>query len=179
MSDSNREYSRVADKLREWLGCAARSGASDLHVIAGHPPVLRLHGELEELPEAPIDPVQGDAMLAALCPPGALERLREQKDIDFSLEVPLEGSPHRFRVNLFHTGRRLGACLRLIPIAIPDFDWAGFPPDLAGRIAFERDGLVILSGATGSGKTTSLAMIVNLLNQTGGYRIITIEEPVE
>jgi twitching motility protein PilT len=179
MSDSSREFPRIADKLRDWLGSAARTGASDLHLIAGHPPVLRLHGELEELPEPPIDPAAGDAMLAALCPPGALERLHEQKDIDFSLELSLEVGVTRFRVNLFHTGRRLGACLRLIPNDIPDFDWASFPPDLAGRIAFQRDGLVILSGATGSGKTTSLAMIVNLLNQTGGYRIITIEEPVE
>jgi twitching motility protein PilT len=179
MSESIREYPRVADKLRDWLTSAVRSGASDLHLIAGHPPVLRVHGELEELTDPAIDPGEADAMLAALCPPGTLERLREHKDIDFSLELPLDGKPHRFRVNLFHTGRRLGGCLRLIPVAIPDFAWAGFPPELAGKIAFLRDGLVILSGATGSGKTTSLAMIVNLLNQTGGYRIITVEEPVE
>jgi twitching motility protein PilT len=179
MSESIREYPRVADKLRDWLTSAVRGSASDLHLIAGHPPVLRVHGELEELTDPAIDPAEGDAMLAALCPPGTLERLREHKDIDFSLELPLDGKPHRFRVNLFHTGRRLGACLRLIPVAIPDFAWAGFPPELAGKIAFLRDGLVILSGATGSGKTTSLAMIVNLLNQTGGYRIITVEEPVE
>jgi twitching motility protein PilT len=66
-----------------------------------------------------------------------------------------------------------------VPTVIPTFEWAGFPLALAERIAFLRDGLVILTGATGSGKTTSLAMIVNLLNQQGGYRIITVEEPVE
>src|SRR5437870_9927342 len=80
MTESIREHPRVAEKLREWLACAARSGASDLHVIAGHPPVLRVHGDLEEITEPPIDPAEGDAVLAALCPPGALERLREQKD---------------------------------------------------------------------------------------------------
>jgi twitching motility protein PilT len=69
--------------------------------------------------------------------------------------------------------------VRLVPATIPDFEWAGFPGALAERLAFLLDGLVIVTGATGSGKTTSLAMIVNLLNQAGGYRIITVEEPVE
>jgi twitching motility protein PilT len=69
--------------------------------------------------------------------------------------------------------------LRVVPTDIPDFEWAEFPQELAERLAFLRDGLVIVTGATGSGKTTTLAMIVNLLNQTGGYRIITVEEPVE
>src|SRR5204863_5556462 len=98
---------------------------------------------------------------------------------DFSLELPLSNGISRFRANVFHSGRQMAACLRVVPAAIPDFAWAGFPPDLAQRLAFVRDGLVIVTGATGSGKTTTLAMIVNLLNQAGGYRIITVEEPVE
>src|SRR5207245_3855365 len=85
----------------------------------------------------------------------------------------------RFRANSFHAGRYRAACLRGGPSAIPDFEWAGFPLALAQRLAFVRDGLVIVTGATGSGKTTTLAMIVNLINQAGGYRIITVEEPVE
>ena len=156
-----------------------RAGASDLHLIAGYPPTLRLHGDLEELAVPALAPEDSDALLATLCSPETLDRLRAERDIDFSAEALLAGGVYRFRVNLFHTGGRLGACLRVIPAAIPDFAWAGFPADLAHRLAFLRDGLVILSGATGSGKTTSLAMIVNLINQTGGYRIITIEEPVE
>jgi twitching motility protein PilT len=73
----------------------------------------------------------------------------------------------------------MAACLRVVPAAIPDFEWAEFPTPLAQRLAFVRDGLVIVTGATGSGKTTTLAMVINLLNQAGGYRIITVEEPVE
>jgi len=91
----------------------------------------------------------------------------------------MNGRVTRFRVNLFHTGRQLGACLRIVPSVIPDFDWAGFPRALAERLTSQRDGLVILSGATGSGKTTTLAMVVNLINQSGTFRIITVEEPVE
>src|SRR6202030_2359351 len=76
-------------------------------------------------------------------------------------------------------GRQVGACLRVVPSTIPDFEWAELPLALAQRLAFLRDGLVLVTGATGTGKTTTLAMIVNLINRTGGYRIITVEEPVE
>jgi len=81
--------------------------------------------------------------------------------------------------SLFHAGQQLGACFRAIPDVIPDLEWAGFPEPLAEKLANLRDGLVILTGATGSGKTTTLAMVVNRLNQRGGYRILTVEEPVE
>ncbi|HVK13761.1 MAG TPA: ATPase, T2SS/T4P/T4SS family, partial [Gemmataceae bacterium] len=74
---------------------------------------------------------------------------------------------------------QLAMSLRVVPTTIPDFEWAALPAELAERIAFLRDGLVVLTGPTGSGKTTTLAMVVNLLNQTGGYRIITVEEPIE
>jgi twitching motility protein PilT len=138
-----------------------------------------LHGDLIELAEPPLEGDQANPLLCSLCPPEALARLEAQKSVDFSCALALNGHVSRFRANLFYTGRELGACLRVVPAAIPDFEWAGFPPALAERLAFLRDGLVIVTGATGSGKTTTLAMIVNVLNQTGGYRIITVEEPVE
>jgi twitching motility protein PilT len=105
--------------------------------------------------------------------------LQGQKNVDFSFDLEVNGRSQRFRANLFYNGRHLGACLRVVPAGIPDFEWAGFPAALAKRLAFLPDGLVILTGATGCGKTTTLAMIVNLLNRAGGYRIITVEEPVE
>ena len=73
----------------------------------------------------------------------------------------------------------MAACFRVIPNHIPDFQWAGFPEELAQRLAHFRDGLVLVCGVTGSGKTTTLAMLVNLLIREGGYRIITVEEPIE
>ena len=85
----------------------------------------------------------------------------------------------RFRTNLFRAGGHTGACLRVVRADIPDFEWAGFPAELGERLSGLRDGLVIVTGPTGSGKTTTMAMIVNLLNQAGGYRIVTVEEPVE
>lgn len=169
----------VPEKLHRWLEWAVQGGASDLHLIAGYPPVLRLHGELTELPEPLLAADETESLLTAICPPEAVDRLRSHKNIDFSFGHTVAGHRVRFRANLFHSGRHLGACLRVIPTSIPDLNWAGFPAPLADRLAALRDGLVVVTGPTGSGKTTTLAMLVHRLNRAGGYRIITVEEPVE
>jgi twitching motility protein PilT len=179
MNPTTLDAAALPEKLRAWLARAVQGGASDLHLIPGHPPVLRLHGDLIELPEAPLSAEETHGLVSALCPGEVFARLQAQKNVDFSFELAVQGRPSRFRANAFFTGRQLAACLRVVPAAIPALDWAGFPPALANRLAFVRDGLVIVTGATGSGKTTTLAMIVNLINQTGGFRIITVEEPVE
>ncbi len=169
----------VADKLLRWLQWAVQTGASDLHVVVGHPPVIRLNGDLTQLPEPPLTEDEAEPLLLSACPHDALERLQHQKNADFSFECVVDGRPARFRTSLFLAGGSTGGCFRLIPDKIPDLTWAGFPEPLAAKIAALLDGLVILTGATGSGKTTTLAMIVNRLNKAGGYRIITVEEPVE
>ena len=179
MSNMNHQEPTVPAKLREWLTVAVESGASDLHLIVGYSPTIRLHGDLTELAELPLEAEYVEPMIGSLCTPETLSRLQLQKNVDFSFELPIGSIEHRFRANVFLVGGRLGACLRVVPHSIPDFEWTGFPVKLAKKLAFLRDGLVLVCGATGSGKTTTLAMIVNLLNQAGGYRIITVEEPVE
>jgi len=135
---------------------------------------------LIEFAGEPLAPDETAALVRSICTPEALAQLENQRDVDFSFVMELQGKSARFRANLFYASHNLGACLRLVPENIPDFSWAGFPSDLARRLAFLlRDGLVIVTGNTGSGKTTTLAMIVNLINQAGGYRIITVEQPVE
>ena len=164
------------ENLESWLQRAVEFGASDLHVVVGHPPTMRLHGKLVPLETEPLTNDQTKQMLLQLCP----ERLQEQfvstKNIDFA-PVLKNGSTgrQRFRANYFVNGQNTGACFRIIPSAIPELQWAGFPTDLANRLVHFRNGLVLLSGVTGSGKTTTLAMIVNQLVREGGYRIITIE----
>lgn len=166
-------------QLAECLAVAIAEGASDLHLVAGHPPVVRLHGDLVEMAGRPLSETELRDLFAQFCPPELLAKLQTQKNLDWAFDAVLDNVISRFRANLFQAGGNLCACLRIVPTQIPDFEWAGFPTALAKRLAFLRDGLVIFTGATGSGKTTSLAMIVNLINQTGGYRIITVEEPLE
>lgn len=169
----------MSEKLRRWLEWAVQVGASDLHVVVGHSPTIRLNGSLTELTEPALTPEEAGPMFEAICPPDALTHFRENRNADFSFAAMVEGRPARFRASLFHASNQPGGCFRVIPEEIPSFEWAGLPRSLVGRIVNLRDGLVIVTGATGSGKTTTLAMIVNELNQTGGCRIITVEEPVE
>src|SRR6478672_6992151 len=177
--DAFQNETPLADSLQQWLAQLVESGGSDLHLVAYHPPMQRVHGELIEYPVQPLAAEDTSKLIRSICTPEAIAQLESHKDVDFSFVIELNGRMARFRANLFHAGRNLAACLRLVPDAIPDFSWAEFPHDLARRLAFLRDGLVIVTGATGSGKTTTLAMIVNLINEAGGYRIITVEEPVE
>jgi twitching motility protein PilT len=148
-------------------------------LVAHHPPVLRLHGDLQALDAPPLDSSVLEGLLQALCPAHAMARFQGERNVDFAFELPGETQPRRFRANYFLCNQQMGACFRVIPSRIPDFRWAGFPESLAQRLAHYRNGLVLFCGVAGSGKTTSLAMIVNLLNQEGGYRIITVEDPVE
>jgi twitching motility protein PilT len=158
---------------------AVKAGASDLHFIPGHALILRRNGDLTEWGGRTLERAETVQIIRSLCPPDVLPRLETETDHDFSFSLPFESGKLRFRGNIFRAGGELGACLRVIPSTIPTFEWAGFPVELAERLALLRDGLVFLTGATGSGKTTTLAMIVDLLNQSGGYRILTVEEPVE
>jgi twitching motility protein PilT len=166
-------------ELLQALGEAVEQGASDLHVAVGHRPTMRVHGRLQPT-SAPV--FTGDAAraaLCALCPPRFLEQFEREHNADFALELDLAGAIRRLRANYFRSGLSAGACFRIIPSAIPDFRWAGFPLPLAQRLAHFRNGLVLISGVSGAGKTTTLAMLINLLAQEGDYRIITLEEPIE
>lgn len=165
--------------VEDWLEVAALRGASDLHLVAGHKPTLRLHGELVELEAAVLTMGFVREALEALCEPRHFEQFTASNNIDFALQRQFAHGPQRFRANYFVAGQCVGACFRVIPSTIPDFEWAGFPGELADRLAHFRNGLVLITGVTGAGKTTTLAMIINLLNQEGGYRIITAEDPIE
>lgn len=153
--------------------------ASDLHLICDHPPTCRVHGVLQAQEHGPLNPENISAMITPHCPPPLRAQFESSTDIDFSFQRSIDGVSHRFRANLFFSQQKLGACIRLIPEGIPSFEWAGFPEALAHKITQFRNGLVIVTGVTGSGKTTTLAMLINMVNQRGGTRIVTIEQPVE
>lgn len=179
MVEAKEDAGAVPELLRRYLEWTVQVEASDLHLVPAHPPLVRLHGELTELPEPPLDAATLEPVLLSLCAPDLAEQLSIHKNVDFALTASLGEQTVRVRAALFHAGRQLAACFRIIPGRIPDFAWAGFPQALADRLCSLRDGLVIVTGATGSGKTTTLAMLVDRIHAAGGRRILTVEEPVE
>ena len=175
MTETEKSSSRVI----AWLQNAVQQGASDLHLVANHPPMLRLHGRLVALDAESLTSLTLAKELPDLCPPETYGDFERNKNVDFAFQLEFDGRPQRFRANFFLSGDVLGGCIRIIPEAIPSFQWTGFPRGVADRLTGFQNGLVVVAGVTGAGKTTTLAMLINLLNHAGGYRIITIEEPIE
>jgi twitching motility protein PilT len=168
-----------SNPILTWLSEAVSRNASDLHLSACCAPYLRIGGELVSLPADAISNEHLCTWFQALLPADAWKQLNSNKNVDRSIELLLEQGTHRFRVNGFHGHKGIGACFRLIPTEIPDLEWAGFPVHLADRLGDFRDGLVLVSGVTGSGKSTTLAMVIDRMNQRGGKRFLTLEEPIE
>ena len=166
-------------KMHALLTEMVKADASDLHLIPGQRPVLRIHGKLTPATGEVIEPAQAEQMIRSTVPLPLRERSGKELNLDFSVELSGDKGRQRFRANLFRAQGRLCACFRHIPETIPTFEWMNFPRRVAEEIVNLTNGLVIFTGITGSGKSTTLAGIVNLLNERGGYRIITVEEPIE
>ncbi|HNQ21889.1 MAG TPA: PilT/PilU family type 4a pilus ATPase [Phycisphaerae bacterium] len=165
--------------MRELLHAAADRDASDVHLVPGYPAAYRVHGRLEPVNNEALEPDQVRRLVESVLPEAVLARLHDSKSIDCSVALTHRDQPCRFRANLFWAQGSLCACFRHVPNDIPSFDWMNFPGGLAERLVNHAHGLVIVTGVTGSGKTTTLAALVNLLNQRGDCRIITVEEPIE
>ena len=170
---------QFSTSLLEWLTQAVNSAASDVHLVVGQPPVLRVNGQLRPLEEEQLWGHLLQPILEEACPKKIFERFLVDQDADFSMQLLIGERSHRFRVNYFVSDQQIGACIRLIPEKIPDLNWAGFPEATARKLTSFRNGLVLVTGVTGSGKTTTLAMLVSRLIAAGNCRVITIEEPVE
>lgn len=179
MTQSNADAVVCPERMTRWFVSATESNASDVHLVPGAPAMLRVHGRLQTIEDEPLRAAELREMLLAVCPDASRNRLNQDLNVDFSLKALVGPAQQRFRANYFVTGQEVAACFRLIPQDIPTLEWARFPADVAERIAHFRNGLVVVSGVTGSGKSTTLAMILNLLNAEGNHRIVTIEEPVE
>jgi twitching motility protein PilT len=150
-------------------------GASDLHFSVGRPPMLRVSGRMEQVRYRTVKETDLRELLKPIAPPPRWEEFEATGDTDFSYEVDDVG---RFRVNLFRQQRGAGAVFRIIPTTIMTLEQLGLPPQLR-RLAAVRRGMVIVTGPTGSGKSTTLAAIIDLLNESRGYHIVTIEDPIE
>ncbi len=166
-------------EMQALLEAAVDREASDVHLVAGYPVTYRIHGRLEATDHPPFVGKNVRQLIESILPDGASTRLDESKNFDCSVSLNLRGRPCRFRANVFLAGGEWCACLRHVPDEIPSFEWMGFPEALARRLIGHTNGLVIITGVTGSGKSTTLAALINLLNRQGNCRIITVEEPIE
>jgi len=158
---------------------AADREASDVHLIPDYPATYRIHGQLTPAGKAVLSAAEIRRLVASILPETLQARLDGGTNFDFSLELTHKGKPCRFRTNVFLAGGNWCACLRHVPDEIPTFEWMGFPQALAERLISHTNGMVIITGVTGSGKSTTLAALINLMNVRGGFRIITVEEPIE
>src|SRR3990167_9509330 len=163
-------------EIQEILEEGLRRGASDVHLMAGIYPTLRVDGKLSPIPNAPSGtPEYIEKLVLALCTPEQKELLLTNKELDFSFAL---GEVASFRVNAFYQKGYLTAALRLIPNKIPNLEDLHLPTVL-GNLTQLRQGLIILAGPTGHGKSTSIASLINKINEERGAHIITVEDPIE
>ncbi|MBW2207178.1 MAG: type IV pilus twitching motility protein PilT [Deltaproteobacteria bacterium] len=150
-------------------------GASDLHLVAGQQPVLRIQGELERVKYRELENDGLKTMLYEIAPEHKVKEFEETGDIDFAYEIP---GLARYRANFFQQKYGIGAVFREIPSTIVTCEQLGLPP-VVRRLATLPRGLVLVTGPTGSGKSTTLAAIVDEANKTRKDHILTVEDPIE
>ncbi|MDQ1727768.1 MAG: twitching motility protein PilT [Frankiaceae bacterium] len=170
--DSGVESLHLTDLLIEVLRC----GASDLHLTAGARPTIRHHGHLVQMEDRPeLTPPVIQRMIYAILTQKQREKFEENLELDFAYAVPGKA---RFRVNVYKQRDAIGSAFRLIPFEIKPLEALGVPPQLANFAMLPR-GFVLVTGPTGSGKSTTLASIVDLANRQRQDHIMTVEDPIE
>jgi len=162
--------------IPELLEAVLERGASDLHVTVGAPPTIRLHGDLIRLEEYPILDARGiQGMIYAILPQKMRERLEQELELDMSYSLPGRA---RFRVNVYFQRDSIGAAFRLIPFDIRLVEELGLPSVVSDLARYPR-GFVVVTGPTGSGKSTTLASMVDIVNRERQAHIMTVEDPIE
>ena len=148
---------------------------SDLHLRVGVPPVIRLHGRLVQLDMPALTPDDTESLMKAITSEAHIQKVREFGGTDFGFAF---GDQARFRVSVFREKGQHGLVLRQIPNKLLTLDQIGLPPSIKDLL-FRPRGLILVTGPTGSGKTTTLASMINVINQECDHHIITVEDPIE
>ena len=161
--------------LDQLLGVIVRQGGSDLHIAEGEQPKMRMHGDIVPIRAEPVKREEAAQMMSEVCGPHNWEIFEQRGDLDFAYEMD-EAS--RFRSNYFKQSNGYGAAFRLIPTRISTLEELGIPV-VVKEFAHLRGGLVLVTGPTGSGKTTTQAALVDYINQNFAKHVVTIEEPIE
>jgi twitching motility protein PilT len=161
--------------ITQLLALSIKEGASDLHLSAGLPPILRIDGDLVRMDLPVLKPKQVAELIHEVLNEGQLKSLQEGVEIDFSFEIP---EVARFRANVFNQNRGEAAVFRSIPAAIPTLSELGLG-GIFKKLALLPRGLVLITGPTGSGKSSTQAAMVDYINKNRNYHILTIEDPIE
>ena len=161
--------------ITELLAFSVQNNASDLHLSAGLPPMIRVHGDVRRINLPPMPHKEVHAMIYEVMSDGLRKRYEESLEVDFSFELP---GIARFRVNAFNQDRGVAAVMRTIPSKILSLEALGAPKIFA-ELSLKPRGLVLVTGPTGSGKSTTLAAMVNHVNEHEYAHILTIEDPIE
>ncbi|MEQ1437888.1 PilT/PilU family type 4a pilus ATPase [Fontimonas sp. SYSU GA230001] len=161
--------------VQQLLSLMKQKGASDLFITAGFPPAIKLDGQMTPVMDKPLPPEASAIIMRSLMNDRQIKEFEASNECNFAIAPPGIG---RFRVNAFVQQNRVGGVLRTINTEIPTFEQLGLPQQLA-KIVMEKRGLCLMVGATGSGKSTSLAAMVGYRNQNSRGHIITIEDPIE
>ncbi len=173
MSDAASRGVRIADLLKTIVA----RGASDIHLQAGAPPHMRVDGELQPYEGVPaLTPEQTEQIALAMMSENQRDLFRHRHEVDFAFNIP---NIARFRCNVLRQRGSVGVVMRVIRDAIPSFEALGLPAAVTTELASQPRGLVLVTGPTGSGKTTTLAAMVDFVNRRFNKNIITIEDPIE
>ena len=161
--------------ITELLAFSVKHNASDLHLSAGLPPMIRVDGDVRRINVPPLEHRQVHSLVYDIMNDHQRKELEENLEVDFSFEVP---NLARFRVNAFHQNRGVAAVFRTIPSLVLSLDELG-APEIFRQISEYPRGLVLVTGPTGSGKSTTLAAMVDYINESFHHHILTIEDPIE
>ena len=161
--------------IDQFLSVIVEQGGSDLHIGEGQPPKMRRHGDVMPIREEAITGEEAAGMLSEICGAQSWELFEERGDLDFAYEMDERS---RFRCNFLKQTNGYGAVFRLIPTKIATLEQLGIPP-VVKQFGHLRGGLVLVTGPTGSGKSTTLAALIDYINENFSRHIVTIEEPIE
>jgi twitching motility protein PilT len=162
-------------EIDQLLSVIVEQGGSDLHIGEGQPPKMRKHGDVMPIRDELVERDEAARMLSEICGPQSWEIFEERGDLDFAYEMDERS---RFRCNFLKQANGYGAVFRLIPTKIASLEQLGIPP-IVKEFGHLRGGLVLVTGPTGSGKSTTLAALIDYINENFSRHIVTIEEPIE
>lgn len=162
--------------MEDLLALLVRKGGSDLHISAASPPRLRIDGVLVPVDTDPLTPEDTRRLATSVLTSDQIAKLDREFELDCSFELEGQG---RFRANVFYQRGGVATVMRLVPHEIADFSVLGLPVAVCERICSMRAGLVLVTGATGSGKSTTLASMIDFVNRKRQGHIVTIEDPIE